>query len=373
MKISMVDNSEQYEELKPELLKVLDEVMKSSIFIMGENVKQIEKNVSSFSGVKHGIGCANGSDAIHIALEAIGIGPGDEVITTPFTFFATAGSIVRAGAKPVFVDIEPISFNIDVNKIEKAITQNTKAILPVHLYGQMSDMESIYQIARKHNLIIIEDAAQAIGAKFAGKSPGELSSAATFSFYPSKNLGAYGDGGMILTNNDEIAERMRVIRVHGAKPKYYHHVLGYNSRLDEMQAAILNIKFPKLENWNKLRRRKAEIYTELFEQSALSQVILPKETNNSYHVYHQYTIRVDSRSDLQEYLKENGIETTIYYPLPLHLQPVFEYLGYKEGDLPETEKASNEVLSLPIYPELNEDTQKFIVSKISEFFNYKNR
>ncbi|MFJ8064645.1 DegT/DnrJ/EryC1/StrS family aminotransferase [Psychrobacillus sp. NPDC096426] len=369
MKISMVDNSEQYKELKPELLRVLDDVMNSSIFIMGENVKIIEKSVSELHKVNHGIGCANGSDAIHIALEATGIGPGDEVITTPFTFFATAGSIVRTGARPVFVDIDSKSFNIDTKKIEQAITQNTKAILPVHLYGQMADMESIYQIAEKHNLIVIEDAAQAIGAKFADKSPGELSSAAIFSFYPSKNLGAYGDGGMIITNDDEIAERMRVIRVHGAKPKYYHHVLGYNSRLDEMQAAILNIKFPKLKKWNELRRKKAEIYNELFAQYSLSQVVLPIENNNSYHVYHQYTIRVDKRSELQEYLKANGIETTIYYPLPLHLQPVFKYLGYKDGDLPETEKASNEVLSLPIYPELNEDTQKFIVSKINEFFN----
>ncbi|TQR21029.1 DegT/DnrJ/EryC1/StrS family aminotransferase [Psychrobacillus vulpis] len=369
MKISMVDTKEQYEELKPELLKILDEVMSSSIFIIGENVKQIEKNVANLNKVNHGIGCSNGSDAIHIALEASGVGPGDEVITTSFTFFATAGSIVRAGAKPVFVDIDPITFNIDVKKIESAITNNTKAILPVHLYGQMADMESVYKIAKKHNLIIIEDAAQAIGAKFAGKSPGELSSAATFSFYPSKNLGAYGDGGMIITNDDEIADRMRVIRVHGAKPKYYHHVLGYNSRLDEMQAAILNIKFPKLKEWNELRRKKADYYSYLFDQYGLSQVALPKEINNSYHVYHQYTIRVDKRSELQEYLEAHGIETTIYYPLPLHLQPVFKYLDYKDGDLPETEKASKEVLSLPIYPELNEDTQRFIVSKIRDFFN----
>lgn len=370
MKISMVDGKEQYEDLKSDLLQILDDVMSSSNFILGENVKKLENDIAVLSNVKFGIGCANGSDAIHIALEAAGVGPGDEVITTPFTFFATAGAIVRAGATPVFIDIDPITYNMDVNKIENAITKKTKAIIPVHLYGQMADIKSIYNIAKEHNIHIIEDAAQAIGAKFAGISPGELSSAATFSFYPSKNLGAYGDGGMIITNDNEIAEKMRVLRVHGAKPKYYHHVLGYNSRLDEMQAAILNTKFPRLETWNALRRKKAETYNNLFNQSNWKQIVLPQESKDSYHIYHQYTIRIDEkRSELQSYLKEHGIETTIYYPLPLHLQPVFKDLDYNDGDFPETEKASKEVLSLPIYPELKEETQRYIVAKINEFFN----
>ncbi|KXG08970.1 dTDP-3-amino-3,4,6-trideoxy-alpha-D-glucose transaminase [Anoxybacillus sp. P3H1B] len=368
MKVPMLDLSEQYQRLKPEMLKVLDEVMSSSRFILGDHVKKLESDIAAYSNVKHGIGCGNGSDAIHIALQAAGVGPGDEVITTAFTFFATGGAIVRAGATPVFIDIDPVTFNLDPSKIEEAITEKTKAILPVHLYGQMVDMDPIVEIAKEHGLVIIEDAAQAIGAKYKDKNVGELGTAATYSFFPTKNLGAYGDGGMIVTNDDDIAERCRVIRVHGSKPKYYHHILGYNSRLDEMQAAILNVKFPHLSEWSKLRRERAAIYTHLLQEMLGDIVITPVEAEGRYHVFHQYTIRVPERNELQAFLQENGVATMVYYPLPLHLQPVFKELGYKEGDLPEAEKAVKEAVSLPMFPELKMEQQEYVVSKIAEFY-----
>lgn len=368
MRIPMLDLSEQYQELKPEIFRVLDEVMSSSRFILGDYVKNLEHNIAKISNVAHGIGCGNGSDAIHISLQALDVGPGDEVITTPFTFFATAGSIVRAGAKPVFVDIEPDTFNIDSKKIEERITDKTKAIIPVHLYGQMADIEEIAQIAKNYNLAVVEDAAQAIGAKHKGNTVGELGTAATYSFFPTKNLGAYGDGGMIVTNDDELAEKARVIRVHGSKPKYYHSVLGYNSRLDEIQAAILSVKLPLLEKWSELRREKAKTYTKLIKEKLGDLIKTPIEKEENYHVYHQYTIRVKDRNGLQKYLKEQGVETMIYYPLPLHLQPVFKDLGYKEGDFPIAEKAANEVISLPMFPELKEEQQIYVVEKLEEFY-----
>lgn len=368
MNVPMLDLKEQYQGLREEILATLDDVMSSSRFILGDNVKKLEEDVAVYSNVKHGIGVGNGSDAIHIALQAAGVGAGDEVITTAFTFFATGGAIVRAGATPVYVDIDPITFNIDPAKIEAAVTEKTKAILPVHLYGQMADMHAIAEVAKKYNLAIIEDAAQAIGAKFQGHSVGELGTAATYSFFPTKNLGAYGDGGMIVTNDDEVAEKSRVIRVHGSKPKYYHSVLGYNSRLDELQAAVLNIKFPHLNKWSELRREKAATYTQLLEEALGGVVVTPKEVEGNYHVFHQYTLRVPNRDELQAYLKEQGVATMVYYPLPLHVQPVFKELGYKEGDLPEAEKAAKEALSLPMFPELKLEQQEYVVSKIVEFY-----
>lgn len=371
MKIQMLDLSEQYQSMKDEIIQKLDKVMSSSRFILGDNVKQLESDVAKYSNVKHGIGVGNGSDAIHIALQAIGVGEGDEVITTSFTFFATAGSIARTGATPVFVDIDPITFNIEPSKIESAITSRTKAIVPVHLYGQMADMNPIVEIANKYNLAIIEDAAQAIGAKYKGKTVGEMGTAATYSFFPTKNLGAYGDGGMIVTNNDDVAEKCRVIRVHGSKPKYYHHILGYNSRLDELQAAILNVKFPYLNHWSEERRKRAAYYTQKLNEKLSEVVQTPIEKEENYHVFHQYTLRVPNRDELQQYLKEQGIDTMIYYPLPLHLQPVFKNFGYKEGDFPEAEKAAKEVLSLPMYPELKQEEQDYVIEKIIEFYiNY---
>ncbi|MGN7175941.1 transcriptional regulator [Paenibacillus sp. FSL R5-0490] len=368
MKVPMLDLSEQYQGLKSEVLEVLDEVMSSSRFILGDNVKKLEADVAKYSNVNHGIGCGNGSDAIHIALQALEVGPGDEVITTAFTFFATGGAIARAGATPVYVDIDPVTFNIDPSKIEAAITEKTKAIIPVHLYGQMADMESIAKIAEKHNLAIVEDAAQAIGSKHNGKSVGELGTAATYSFFPTKNLGAYGDGGMIVTDNDDVAEKCRVIRVHGSKPKYYHHVLGYNSRLDELQAAVLNVKFPHLDTWSEMRRKNADTYTSLLKEKVGDHVVTPVEKEGNYHVFHQYTLRVENRDELQKYLQEQGVSTMIYYPLPLHVQPVFQELGYKEGDLPITEKAAKEALSLPMFPELKREQQEYVVEKIAEFY-----
>lgn len=364
----MLDLSEQYQTLKEEILSSLDQVMSSSQFILGENVRKLEADVAAYSNVSNGIGVANGSDAIHIALQAAGVKEGDEVITTSFTFFATGGAIVRAGATPVYVDIDPVTFNIDPSKIEAAITEKTKAIIPVHLYGQMADMEPIKAIADKHDLVIVEDAAQAIGSKQQGKTVGELATAATYSFFPTKNLGAYGDAGMIVTNNQNLADKARVIRVHGSKPKYYHHVLGYNSRLDEMQAAILNIKFPHLEEWSNKRREHAAAYSELLNDKLAGIIQTPTEKEGNHHVFHQYTLRVPKRDELQAFLKEQGIATMVYYPMPLHLQPVFEKLGYKEGDLPETEKATKEAISLPMYPELPRAHQEYIVEKFVEFY-----
>ncbi|MBM7661611.1 dTDP-4-amino-4,6-dideoxygalactose transaminase [Bacillus mesophilus] len=368
MRVPMLDLTEQYQTLRSEILQSMEEVMSSAHFILGSNVKKLEADIATYSNVSHGIGVANGSDAIHISLLGCGIQPGDEVIVPSFTFFATAGAVARANAVPVFVDIDPKTFNIDPLKLEAAITEKTKAIIPVHLYGQMADMDKIVEIAKKHNLAVIEDAAQAIGAEYKGKKVGELGTTATYSFFPTKNLGAYGDGGMIVTNDNEIAENMRVIRVHGSKPKYYHHVLGYNSRLDELQAAILNVKFPHLDQWSENRRQNAENYTKLLNEALGDQVVTPFVEEHNRHIFHQYTIRVDRRDELQAFLKENGVETMVYYPKPLHLQPVFAELGYKEGDLPETEKASLEAISLPMFPELKMEQQVYVVEKITEFY-----
>lgn len=369
MKVPMLDLSNQYQSMKEEILQKLDEIMSSSRFILGENVKQIEKTISKYSNVAHGIGVGNGSDAIHIALQALGIGEGDEVITTAYTFFATGGAIARIGAKPVFIDIDPVTFNINPQKIEAAITEKTKGIIPVHLYGQMADMDKIKEIADQHHLVIVEDAAQAIGAKHKGKSAGEFGAAATYSFFPTKNLGAYGDGGMIVTNDEALADKARVIRVHGSKPKYYHHVLGYNSRLDELQAAILNVKFPHLDEWSESRRIRAAYYTKNLNEKLGDSIQIPLEMQENYHVYHQYTLRVPNRDELKSYLKEHGIETMVYYPVPLHLQPVFKDLGYHEGDFPEAERAAKEALSLPMYPELKQEEQDYVIEKIVDFYS----
>ncbi|GAB7389275.1 DegT/DnrJ/EryC1/StrS family aminotransferase [Bacillaceae bacterium] len=368
MYIPILDLSEQYFRLKDEISLALEKVMSSSQFILADNVKKLEEKIAAYSNVRYGVGVASGSDALHLALLACGVKAGDEVITTAFTFFATAGAIARIGAKPVFVDIDPKTFNIAPDLIEEAITDKTKAIIPVHLYGQMADMDPIIEIAKKYDLAIIEDAAQAIGAKYKSRKVGELGTAACYSFFPTKNLGAYGDGGMIVTNSEEIAEKIRVLRVHGSKPKYYHHVLGFNSRLDEMQAAILNVKFPYLDEWNQLRKEKAAYYTQQLKEKLEDQVTTPFIAEGNEHVFHQYTIRVERRDALQHYLKEHGIATMVYYPTPLHLQPVFAELGYREGDLPETEKACREVLSLPMFPELKQEQQDYVIDKIVEFF-----
>ncbi len=369
MKIPQLDLVVQYKNIKNEIDSAVLSVLKSGRFIIGENVKKLEGSIAKFVGVKYAIGVASGTDALLISLMAIGIKPGDEVITTPFTFFATAGSIARLYAKPVFIDIDPETYNIDPNKLEdflkKNYTKKIKAVIPVHLYGQSADMDPILKLAKKYNLKVIEDAAQSLGATYKGKQTGSMGDTGCFSFFPTKNLGAYGDGGMVVTNDDELAEKIRILRVHGSKPKYYHSIVGLNSRLDEIQAAILNVKFKYLTKWIEQKREKAALYNKLFKEKLSDKVVTPFEAPYNYHTYHQYTIRVKKgRDELREYLKQQGIGTSVYYPLPLHLQKCFANLGYKEGNFPEAEKASKEVLSLPMYPEITEEEQEKVVKEI---------
>lgn len=368
--IPSFDLTRQNAMLKDELMQVIAAIVEKGHFILGENVAEFEKEIAEFCGVRFGVGVANCSDALYLALLACGIGPGDEVITTPFTFFATAGAIARVGAKPVFCDIDPRTYNIDANKIEALITERTKAILPVHLYGQPADMDPIIAAAKKHGLYVIEDAAQAIGASYKGKPVGSLGDVACISFFPTKNLGAFGDAGMVVTDNPEIAERVQMLRVHGSKKKYYHEVLGCNSRLDELQAGILRAKLAHLPEWTARRRAIAAQYLELLgdtPQARSGLLRLPVEAPGMMHVYHQFTIATAERDRLQEHLKANGIGSAIYYPLPLHLQTVFRDLGYSAGDFPEAEQASREVLSLPMFPELTDEEVKRVVEVIKYF------
>ncbi len=355
----------QNAELEEELTEVILEVVRGGQFILGENVTKIEKEIAELCGVKYAIGVANCSDALYLALRACDVGPGDEVITTPFTFFATAGAIVHAGATPVFCDINPCTFNIDPSKIEDAVTERTKAILPVHLYGQAADMDPIVSVAKKHDLYVIEDAAQAIGARYKGRPVGSLGDIACFSFFPTKNLGAFGDGGMLTTDDPELEERIRMLRVHGSKKKYHHEILGCNSRLDALQAAILSVKVKYLGDWTDARRSLGEGYREKLNVAG-NAIIHPTVMEGAYHVYHQYTIRVPHRDAVQEQLKARGIASTVYYPSSLHLQPVFKNLGYKPGDFPESEKSTREALSLPMFPELEPSEQDRVVEELCD-------
>jgi len=356
--------------LKDELVTTLTEVIESGMFILGENVATLEKKIAQISQAKYGIGVANGSDALYLTLLACGIGPGDEVITTPFTFFSTAGSISRTGATPVFVDICAETMNIDPSLIEEKITSKTKAILPVHLYGCPAEMDEIAEIAKAYHLKVIEDAAQAIVAEYKKKKVGSLGDACCFSFFPTKNLGSFGDAGMVVTNDEEIAERIKVLRVHGAKIKYHHDYIGCNSRLDELQAAILNKKLKYLPQWTERRREIAGLYTTLLQNivNDSSALICPTAPDHVFHVYHQYTIRTDRRDELKNYLSANGIGTAVYYPVPLHLQKAFAHLGYKQGDFEVAEKTCTQVLSLPMYPELTDEEINSITKKVADFF-----
>ncbi|UNC92309.1 DegT/DnrJ/EryC1/StrS family aminotransferase [Candidatus Contubernalis alkaliaceticus] len=357
--------------LHNDLIECISGIIKNGKFILGENVELLEKNISRYCGAAYGIGVASGSDALYLSLSALEIGPGDEVITTPFSFFATAGSISRVGAKPVFVDINPETFNIDVNLIEKKINRKTRAIIPVHLYGCPADMKEIFSITESHNIKIIEDAAQALGASYNKHRTGSLGDTGCFSFFPTKNLGSFGDGGMIVTNNIELAEKIRLLRVHGSKKKYFHDFLGFNSRLDELQAAVLNVKFKYLEQWTKRRRVIARLYNVLLKEQidkGRIHVKLPLEPDNALHVYHQYTIQTQRRNQLQRYLHERGIGSTVYYPSPLHLQKAFSFLGHKHGDYPVSERACSEVLSLPVYPELTDEEVIRVVEAVVDFF-----
>ena len=366
MKINLLDLQAQYKTIKEEIDNAIHQVLDSSVYILGPNVKKLENSIAEYTGVKHGIGVANGTDALLLALEAIGIQPGDEVITTPFTFFASAETTSVLGATPVFADILPDSLCINPEEIEKCITERTKAIIPVHIFGQMCDMDKIMDIARKYNLFVIEDCAQAIGAEYKGRRAGSIGDIGTYSFFPTKNLGGYGDGGMVVTNNDELAERVKLLRAHGAKEKYTYVAIGHNSRLDELQAAILNVKFKYINQWNEARNIKAKIYNDLISGSKL---VTPTELSGNKHIYHMYVVQSYRRDEIIAFLKENGIFTGVYYPLPVHLRQVYEYLGYREGDLPVAEDACKKTFALPLYPEIELEKQEYVVDKIKEFFN----
>jgi dTDP-4-amino-4,6-dideoxygalactose transaminase len=370
MNVPLLDLKEQNSLLRPEIEAALGRVLDTNAFILGGEVAALEQELADYCQTKHAIGCASGSDAILLALMALDVQPGDEVITTPYSFFATVSAITRLGAVPVFVDIEPDTYNIDPAKIQDKITERTKAMEPVHLYGQCADMNAINAICKKHNIPVVEDAAQAIGAEENGVRAGAMSEVGCFSFYPSKNLGGMGDGGFITTNDDELANRLKALRVHGSEERYYHKWVGLNSRLDGFQGAILRVKLPHLEGWTERRRDNAQIYRELFTDAGLAEEIsLPVERENVRHIYNQYVIRVPNRrDDLRAFLTQQGIGTDIYYPVPLHLQECFAYLGYREGDLPESERAALETLALPIYPELRREQQEYVVDKIAEFF-----
>ncbi len=364
MKVPLLDLTRQFAQIEPQVREVLDEVLSSQHFIMGPRVQELEKKIAAYCGTKYAVACASGSDALLLALWALGVGPGDEVITTPFTFFATAGSVSRLGATPVFVDIEPDTFNINPDLIESCITENTRAIIPVHLFGQCADMDWINEVAARHNVPVIEDAAQAIGARYKGRRAGALSAMGAFSFFPSKNLGAFGDGGIVTTNDDRLHDLLAILRLHGSQPKYYHKIIGMNSRLDALQAAILIVKLQHLDRWNEGRRTNAAIYDHLFDGA---DVLTPTARPDSYHIYNQYTMRVSRRDELRESLKNKGIGTEIYYPVPLHLQECYASLGYEEGSLPVSEQAAREVISLPIFPELSREEMEYVASAVREF------
>ena len=365
MKLQMVDVVGQYGHIKKEVDEAIHSVLDSGMFIQGKEVGELERALADYLGVKSAVACASGTDALQIAMMALGIGPGDEVITTPFTFVATAETIGILGAKPVYVDIDGRTFNIDPALIEAAITARTKAIIPVHLYGQSADMEPLLAVARAHGLPVIEDAAQALGASYRGRKVCSLGTIGGISFFPSKNLGCFGDGGMVVTNDSALAESMRVIAAHGSRVRYYHDVLGLNSRLDTLQAAILRVKLPHLEEYNNARRRAAARYNELL---AGLPVTVPFIAPGVDHIFHQYTLRVPKRDGLAALLREKGIPHGVYYPVPLHLQKAFAMSGGKKGDFPVTERATEEVISLPMHTELTEEHLKFITGAVREFY-----
>lgn len=376
MKVSLLNLKLQYQGIREEVLKEIGKICDNQSFILGENVKALEQEIAEYCNAKFAIGVASGTDAILLPLMAVGIAPGDRVITTPYTFFATAGSIARLNAMPVFVDVEPDTYNIDPDKLEHVIKKQSaaqrarlRAIIPVHLYGQCAEMEPIIKIGKKYKLAVIEDAAQSIGAKYKGRLAGSIGDFGSFSFYPSKNLGGFGDGGMVTANNEKLSEKVRILRVHGSKPKYYHKMVGINSRLDELQAAVLRIKLKHLEAWTNKRIERAERYDRLFkDEGLLDMVSLPVRRAYNHHVFNQYIVRVKKRDALRDCLAKEGIGTEIYYPVPLHLQQCFKYLGYKKGDFPVSEKAARETLALPIYPELVLEEQEYVVKKIAGFY-----
>lgn len=372
MKIPLIDLKAQYERIKDEIKKAIISVLDSQQFVLGEKVIRLEEELSKYIGVKHAIGVASGSDALLLAYMALNLGPGDEIITTPFTFFATAGSAARLGIKVVFADIREDTFNINIDSLQERITPNTKAIVPVHIFGQAVEMNKIVEISQRLGIPVIEDLAQAIGAKFAGRKVGSFGLINCLSFFPSKNLGGYGDGGAVLTDDDSLAELIKMLRVHGSSKRYYHEFVGINSRLDEIQAAVLLVKMRYLDIWNEERRSRAKYYNYLFKETSLEEFVkTPVELEMCYHVYHQYVIKARDRDNLRKYLADRGVYTQVYYPVPLHLQPCFKEWGYKSGYCPVAEKVSEEVLALPMYPELSPEAQEYVVETIANFYGRK--
>lgn len=388
MKVPLLDLKPQYKALKKELDETLIRVAESQYFILGPEVDKMEKSFNEYLGCKYSLGISSGTDALLIALMAIDIKPGDEVIVPTFSFFATAGVVARLNAVPVLVDSDPVTFNISPADIEKKVTRKTKAVIPVHLFGQSCEMDEIMAVAKKHNLKVIEDAAQAIGVQYKdGKFVGTIGDIGCFSFFPSKNLGCFGDGGLVTTNDDKLGEKLRILRVHGGEPKYYHKVIGGNFRLDALQAAVLNVKLPHLDSWSEKRRINAAVYTKFFIEKGLAseegkssfdsknKVLLPKaiyantkSTVKNYHIFNQYNIRVEKRDELRKYLTGKEIGTEIYYPVPFHLQECFAYLGNKAGDFPSAEQEANTSIALPIFPELTVEQLSYVVDTIKEFF-----
>ncbi|MDJ0711377.1 MAG: DegT/DnrJ/EryC1/StrS family aminotransferase [Woeseiaceae bacterium] len=386
MSVPLLDLKAQYSSIREPVRKAIDEVCDSQWFVMGPNVIELEKQVAQYSQCAHGIGVSSGTDALLVALMALDIGRGDAVITTPYTFFATGGVISRLGARPIFCDISPDTYNLDPGLVEVAIERDcdlkagklihrpsgdvVKAIMPVHLYGQTVDMKPFETLAKRFAISLVEDAAQAIGSEYAdGRRAGSAADIGCFSFFPSKNLGAFGDGGMCVTNDDELAERLRVLRLHGGKPKYYHAMVGGNFRLDALQAAVLLVKLERLDSWTNGRQSNAAAYNEAFARAGLKgKVVTPVERDGVRHIYNQYVIRVERRDELRAHLGDSDIGTEIYYPVPLHLQKCFADLGYKEGDCPESEKAARETLAVPIYPELSREQIDYVVDTIAGFY-----
>jgi dTDP-4-amino-4,6-dideoxygalactose transaminase len=367
--VPLLDLKSQYETIRGAVREAIDRVCDSQHFIMGPEVAALEKDVAEYCGLPFAIGVSSGTDALLAALMAVGVGAGDEVITTPYSFFATAGVIARLGARPVFVDIDPETFNIDAARVAAEVTGRTRAILPVHLFGRCAQMDPILYVAREHDIAVVEDAAQAIGAfDEQGRHAGAMGNVGCFSFFPSKNLGAFGDAGMVVTRDLALADRLRMLRVHGSRPKYYHRIVGGNFRLDALQAAVLRVKLPYLSRWTEARRRNAARYRELFTMAGLNELVtLPEDVPG--HIYNQYVVRVPSRDRLQKFLSQRGVATEVYYPLPLHLQECFTELGYTAGDFPHAEAAARDTLALPIYPELSLEQQNHTVGAIRSYFD----
>lgn len=369
MNVPLLDLKAQYRTIREDVLAAIGAVCDEQGFVLGPRVAELEQALATYVGSAHAVGVASGSDALLLSLMALGVGPGDEVITVPFTFFATAGAISRLGARPVFVDIRPDTFNINPALIEGAVTARTKAIIPVHLFGQCAEMEAIRQIAGRKGLAVIEDACQAIGASRHGVQAGMFGDTGCFSFFPSKNLGGFGDGGLITTNDPGLHDRLAMLRVHGSRVRYVHELVGINSRLDALQAAILRVKLDYLDRWTEGRRRNAERYAQLCAGAKLGdRVLLPVTAPGNGHVFNQFTIRAQKRDDLRAYLKERGVGVEIYYPIPLHLQGCYRDLGYQKSAFPESERAAEEVLSLPIYPELTDEQLTYVVETIAAFY-----